>query len=102
MLDAKEAKERLMEGNSRYLEARTGLGDISPALRIKTAEYGQHQNFLVGLFQRLQASHGRIGQVSGNGDLLRVILCKGSRVIQGLYSFLLAIPGEICIFRNLT
>ena len=42
MLDAKAARERLIEGNRKYLEAKTGLGDISQALRIKTAENGQH------------------------------------------------------------
>ena len=42
MLNAKEAKERLIEGNRKYLEARTALGDISPEVRAETAENGQN------------------------------------------------------------
>lgn len=38
---AQEAKEKLLEGNKRYLEAKTGQGDISPEIRLKTAEEGQ-------------------------------------------------------------
>ena len=42
MISASEAKEKLTEGNKRYLEAKEGQGDISMALRRKTAEQGQH------------------------------------------------------------
>ena len=42
MLDAKAAKQRLIDGNLRYLDARTGGGDISPEVRRDTAENGQH------------------------------------------------------------
>lgn len=41
MLDARKAKERLINGNLRYLSADSPLGDISPAVRARTAESGQ-------------------------------------------------------------
>ena len=42
MISAEEAKKKLIEGNQKYLEAKTTVGDISRALRRKTAEQGQH------------------------------------------------------------
>lgn len=42
MLEAKEALEKLKEGNRRYLGAETPAGDISLAVREDTAENGQH------------------------------------------------------------
>ena len=47
MISAAEAKKKLIEGNQRYLEAKTGLGSISMALRRKTAEEGQHPYAIV-------------------------------------------------------
>ena len=41
MLTAQEAKQRLREGNERYRNALQPEGDISPAVRRKTAEEGQ-------------------------------------------------------------
>ena len=41
MLTAAQAKQRLAEGNRKYMEAVTGLGDISRLLRKKTAQMGQ-------------------------------------------------------------
>ena len=42
MISATEAKKKLIEGNQKYLDAKAGTGDISKALRLKTAEEGQH------------------------------------------------------------
>ena len=42
MLSAKEARQKLIDGNQAYIEARTGQGDISPEIRLQTAEKGQH------------------------------------------------------------
>ena len=42
MLTAKEAKQKLIEGNCRYLDADIAQGDVSLAARINTAEHGQH------------------------------------------------------------
>lgn len=42
MLTAKEARQRLVEGNRKYLTAKTGEGDISMLLRKQTAQQGQH------------------------------------------------------------
>ena len=41
MLTAKEAIQKLKEGNQKYLEAKAGTGDISKELRQQTAEHGQ-------------------------------------------------------------
>ena len=41
MLTAKEAKQKLIEGNQRYLDSLTNLGDISKSIRKHTAENGQ-------------------------------------------------------------
>lgn len=40
-VNADEALERLKLGNEKYLHANTGIGDISPARRQQTCEYGQ-------------------------------------------------------------
>lgn len=42
MIDAKEAKRMLDEGNKKYIDSKTGCGDISLPLRRKTASDGQH------------------------------------------------------------
>ena len=42
MLTAAEARQRLTEGNRKYMESATGQGDISKLLRKKTAEQGQN------------------------------------------------------------
>ena len=41
MLSAKEAKQKLIEGNQKYMKARTCPGDISDEIRRQTAECGQ-------------------------------------------------------------
>lgn len=41
MLTANEAKQKLQEGNRRYLESAKAGGDVSPELRRQTAEEGQ-------------------------------------------------------------
>lgn len=41
-MNAEEALEKLKKGNKAYLTAEKSGGDISPAIREKTAEYGQH------------------------------------------------------------
>ena len=41
-LPADMALKKLREGNERYLEAETGSGNISPAIRKDTCENGQH------------------------------------------------------------
>ena len=47
MIDAKEAKQRLIEGNQRYIDVNMPLGDISPAVRRSTAADGQHPYAIV-------------------------------------------------------
>ena len=47
MISATEAKKKLIEGNQKYLEAKAGTGDISKAMRLKTAEQGQHPYAIV-------------------------------------------------------
>ena len=47
MIDAKEAKQRLIDGNKKYLDAESATGDISPAIRKETAENGQHPYAIV-------------------------------------------------------
>jgi carbonic anhydrase len=42
MLIAGEAKQRLTDGNNRYIDSMTSAGDISPNIRKETAENGQH------------------------------------------------------------
>lgn len=39
---AQQALEKLKEGNKKYLDASTGLGDISKAVRAETFKNGQH------------------------------------------------------------
>lgn len=41
-LTANEAKNKLMEGNKKYIQAKTGSGDISMEIRHKTCVEGQH------------------------------------------------------------
>ena len=41
-LSAAEAIEKLKKGNKLYLDSINGIGDISPAQRLKTAVEGQH------------------------------------------------------------
>ena len=41
MLTAVQARQKLIQGNQKYLEARTSSGDISPQLRRETAAKGQ-------------------------------------------------------------
>ncbi len=41
MTDAKQAMHRLIEGNERYLASAVNAGDVSPAIRAKTAQEGQ-------------------------------------------------------------
>ncbi len=47
MISAKEAKARLIKGNERYLSAKQNEGDISPEIRRKTCEEGQHPYAIV-------------------------------------------------------
>ena len=47
MISAKEAKKKLIEGNQKYLDAKAGTGDISKAIRLQTAEQGQHPYAIV-------------------------------------------------------
>lgn len=47
MISAKEAKNRLIEGNRRYLGAAASGADISPARRKDTAENGQYPYAIV-------------------------------------------------------
>ena len=42
MISAEEAKQKLIEGNQKYLDAKAAAGDISKELRQKTAEEGQY------------------------------------------------------------
>lgn len=41
-ISAKEAKQRLIDGNLKYMEALTNPGDISPYIRKYTSEHGQN------------------------------------------------------------
>lgn len=41
-MNAEEAKQKLIEGNRKYLSAATNPGDISPNIRQKTTRDGQH------------------------------------------------------------
>ena len=41
MISAEEAKNKLITGNHKYLDAKAGEGDVSAQLRQKTAEEGQ-------------------------------------------------------------
>lgn len=41
-ISAKQALEKLKQGNQRYLNATTSIGDVSKQIRLKTKEYGQH------------------------------------------------------------
>ena len=47
MIDAKEAKQRLIAGNQKYMGAVTPHGDISDEIRKETAENGQHPYAIV-------------------------------------------------------
>jgi carbonic anhydrase len=47
MIDAKEAKQRLIEGNREYIGAESAHGDISSAIRRVTALNGQHTYAIV-------------------------------------------------------
>lgn len=46
-LSGLEAKERLLEGNRRYISSGVNNGDISPDIRKKTYEEGQHPYAIV-------------------------------------------------------
>ena len=41
MLTAKEAIQKLKSGNEKYLLQNTGIGDVSPAVRLRTSVQGQ-------------------------------------------------------------
>ena len=47
MIDAKEAKKRLIAGNQKFMGAVTPHGDISADIRKETAENGQHPYAIV-------------------------------------------------------
>ena len=47
MIDAKQAKQRLIEGNQKYMGALTPHGDISSEIRKDTAQNGQHPYAIV-------------------------------------------------------
>ncbi len=47
MISATEAKKKLIEGNQKYLDAKAGTGNISKAMRLQTAEQGQHPYAIV-------------------------------------------------------
>ena len=47
MIDAKEAKQRLIAGNQKFMGAVTPHGDVSPEIRKETAENGQHPYAIV-------------------------------------------------------
>ena len=47
MIPAEEAKKKLIEGNQKYLDAKAGIGDVSRAIRLKTAKEGQHPYAIV-------------------------------------------------------
>lgn len=46
-ISADAAKQRLMEGNNRYIHSELNNGDISPAIRQKTVDEGQHPYAIV-------------------------------------------------------
>ena len=47
MISASEAIKKLTEGNKRYLSEQTSSGDISPAVRLRTCQNGQHPYAIV-------------------------------------------------------
>ena len=47
MISAKEAIMKLEEGNRKYLTLKTGGGDISPAVRLRTCKNGQQPYAIV-------------------------------------------------------
>ena len=47
MISANEAINRLKEGNKKYLTEKTGSGDISPAVRLRTFQNGQQPYAIV-------------------------------------------------------
>ena len=47
MIPAEEAKKKLIEGNQKYLDAKAGIGDVSRAIRMKTAKEGQQPYAIV-------------------------------------------------------
>ncbi len=47
MISAQQAITRLMEGNSRFIESRNEIGDISKEIRVDTAQNGQHPYAIV-------------------------------------------------------
>ena len=47
MISANEAINRLKEGNKKYLTEKTGSGDISPAVRLRTSQNGQQPYAIV-------------------------------------------------------
>ena len=47
MISAEEAKQKLIEGNQKYLDAKAASGDVSRELRRKTAEQGQYPYAIV-------------------------------------------------------
>lgn len=46
-VSAQEAKERLIAGNKKFLDAGANPGDISPQIRLNTVEHGQHPYAIV-------------------------------------------------------
>lgn len=72
-ISADEALLKLKDGNSKYLNAKTGSGDISPAIRKDTCDNGQHPYAVV-------------------------VTCSDSRVIpEGIFS---AGIGELFVIRT--
>lgn len=47
MINAREAEQRLVEGNKSYLNSCSSVGNISPELRRQTAQEGQHPYAIV-------------------------------------------------------
>lgn len=47
MLTAAQAKQKLIEGNQKFIESTTGQGDISASIRRETAEHGQNPYAIV-------------------------------------------------------
>ena len=79
-ISADQALEKLKKGNQCYLNATRSLGDISPQIRLKTKEHGQHPYAIV-----ITCSDSRVIPESifsaGIGDLF-VIRVAGN-VIDG-------------------
>lgn len=46
-ISAEEAKQRLIDGNRKYLDASVNPGDISSQIRLDTVEHGQHPYAIV-------------------------------------------------------